>query len=419
MFDNIRSNTQGLANSHTETAKVLKGTVLPILERLHAEIKNKNKELDKGAGKGAKLVDKARNTTQKHVELLGQHSASYESSGGRLAASDDPYVLQRGVYHRLHKQIIEENNNRQDMLSVQNSFSQFEAHVVQTFQDAINQFNQTMANQAEQQRTLYGDVAANTAAIAPNFEWNGFLQRNNGVLIDPNGPPRSMNNVSFPNQNHKSTQPLIAGSLERKGKVIKRYETAFFVVTPSKFMHEFKTDDDFAKDPQPENSLYLPDCTIGALDGVKFQIKGKDSSKGSLGNKFSMTHEYSFHAHTPADAAKWWEVIRSVAGQSSDEMPVSRRTSNEFGDDSAAAARANVQGVPPATAAAHAPTDTSAERAAAGPTQGDLRFASAQQRFYIPSHVHATPVLCQIPYKYFHLSDLPPPFPSLNNIVQD
>lgn len=378
LFDNIRSNTQGLANSHTETAKVLKGTVLPILARLHAEIKNKNKELTKGAGKGAKLVDKARNTTQKHVELLGQHTASFDSSGGKISALEDPYILQRGVYHRLNKQIIEENNNRQDTLSVQNSFSQFEAHVVQTFQNAVNQFTQTMNHLADQNRALYTDINATSSAVQPNFEWNGFLQRNNQVLIDPNGPPRSMSNVAFPNQNHRSTQPMIAGSLERKGKIMKRYETSFYVVTPSKFLHEFKTDDDLAKDPTPENSLYLPDCTIGALDGIKFQIKGKDASKGSIGSKFSMSHDFVFHAHTPEDAKKWYSVITSVAGQTTNEMPltptssspVSRKTSNEFPDNSAAAAAANTQEISPSTAAAHAPTDTSASRAAAGPASG-------------------------------------------------
>ncbi|KAF2224536.1 hypothetical protein BDZ85DRAFT_261133 [Elsinoe ampelina] len=320
LFDNIRSNTQGLANSHTETAKVLKGTVLPILERLHAEIKNKNKELTKGAGKGAKLVDKARNTTQKHVELLGQHTATFDSTGGKVTAADDPYILQRGVYHRLNKQIVEENNNRQDLLTVQNSFAQFEAHVVQTFQDAINQFNQTVGHQADQQRTMYGDITANSSAIKPDFEWNGFLQRNSQVMIDPNGPSRRIDDVKFPNQDHRSTQPMIAGSLERKSKILKKYETSFYVVTPSKFLHEFKTDDDFAKDPTPENSLYLPDCVVGALDGVKFQVKGKDASKG-FASKFSMSHDFQFKAHTPNDAQKWHEIIKQVAGQSSNELP--------------------------------------------------------------------------------------------------
>ncbi|KAK5009517.1 hypothetical protein LTR16_003650, partial [Cryomyces antarcticus] len=67
MFDNIRTNTQGISNSHYETAKTLKGSVLPVFSRLHSEIKNKTKELTKGSGKGSKVVDKARNTTQKHI----------------------------------------------------------------------------------------------------------------------------------------------------------------------------------------------------------------------------------------------------------------------------------------------------------------------------------------------------------------
>lgn len=291
-----------------------------MFERLHSEIKNKNKELSKGAGKGSKAVDKARQTTQKHIELLGQHTASYDSTGGKLSAHDDPYVLHRGVYHRLNKQVIEENNNRQDLLAVQNSFAQFEAHVLQTMQNGMSQFNQIVGHQAEQTRTMYGDMTATTQRVTPDFEWNGFVKRNNQVLIDPSTPARSVENIAFANQNHRATQPLIAGPLERKGK-LSGYSSAYWVVTPSGFLHEFKSDDDFAKDPTPETSLYLSDCLIGALDGQKFQVKGKDVSKSSLGNKLSMSHEYAFKAHTPQDAQKWWETIREAAGQATGAKP--------------------------------------------------------------------------------------------------
>ncbi|KAH0338412.1 PH domain-containing protein, partial [Aureobasidium melanogenum] len=320
-FDTIRSNTQGISNSHAETAKLLKGSVLPIFERLHTEIKNKTKELTKGAGKGSKAVDKARATSQKHIELLGQNTAAFGSTGGKISAHEDPYVLQRGVYHRLNKQVIEENNNRNDIIAVQNSFAQFEAHILTTIQNGLGQFNQVVGNQAEQTRTMYGNMTSTAQQVAPDFEWNGFVQRNNQVLIDPNAPPRSMSNISFPNQNHKATEPLIAGSLERKGKMLRKYESSYWVITPSRYMHEFTTDDDFAKDPVPETSLYLPDCMIGALDGLKFQVKGKDVSGSSFGNKLSMSHEYAFKAHTPQDATKWYEVLRSSTGTTTNDLP--------------------------------------------------------------------------------------------------
>lgn len=118
--------------------------------------------------------------------------------------------------------------------------------------------------------------------------------------------------------------------------MLKRYETAFYVVTPSKYLHEFRTDDDFAKDPAPEQSLYLPDCTIGGVDGQKFNIKGKDASKGSLGSKMSMSHEFAFKAHTTQDAQKWHQVIASVAGQVTSEQPSSVPGSPAGGNEEAA-----------------------------------------------------------------------------------
>ncbi|KAL1589814.1 hypothetical protein WHR41_01571 [Cladosporium halotolerans] len=322
LFDNIRSNTQGMATSHGETAKTLKGSILPIFERLHTEIKNKTKELTKGAGKGAKAVDKARNTSQKHIELLGQHTAAFDSSSGAVKSHEDPYILQRQVYHRLSKQVLEENNNRDDMLSVQSHFAQFEAHVVSTFQNGLAQFNSIMQNQTEQTRNSYGDMIGVAQRITPDFEWNGFVKRNQHLLIDPNAPKRAVEQIGFANQDHRATQPLIAGSLERKGKLMKSYSTSFYAVTPSRYLHEFKTDDDFAKDPHPENSLYLPDCMIGAVDGVKFNVKGKDTSKGLM-SKMSMGHEYHFRAHTPQDAQKWHDIIASQVGQATNETPTS------------------------------------------------------------------------------------------------
>lgn len=210
---------------------------------------------------------------------------------------------------------------------MQNSFAQFESHIIQEIQHGLGQFLQVVSAQAEHTKSAYGDMIGTSQRIPLDFEWNGFIQRNNTILIDPSAPPRTISQISFPNQNHRATQPLISGSLERKGKIMRSYETNYYVITPSKFLHEFKTDDDFAKDPVPEMSLYLPDCMIGAVNGQKFNVKGKDSSKGKIGGAFSMSHEIQFKAHTPQAANQWWEVIRSAAGTVTNEQPDSVPTS--------------------------------------------------------------------------------------------
>ena len=320
---------QGIANSHLEAEKNLKGSVLPNLEHLHTEIKSKTKELNKGAVKGSKEVDKARNTTQKHIELLGQHSAAFSSSAAKGEPANDPYILQRGVKHRLNRQVLEENNNRHDLLAVQDSFQQFEAHVIQTIQQAMSAFLQYVGGQSERQKAMYADMVSTAQRIPLDFEWKGFLHRNGTTLIDPSIPQRSVSNITFPNQDHSSTKPLIAGSLERKSRMaLKGYDTSYYVVTPSKYLHQFKDDDDFRSDPTPELSLYLPDCTIGGISGEKFNVKGKDMSKGKVGSAIAMSHELSFKAHTPADAEKWWSVIREAAGEANVSGPLgSLRTS--------------------------------------------------------------------------------------------
>ena len=98
------------------------------------------------------------------------------------------------------------------------------------------------------------------------------------------------------------------------------YKVGFYAVTPAKYLHQFADEDDFRKDPTPDLSLYLPDCTVGAVSGEKFNVKGKDASKGKIGSKLAMSHEIAFKAHTHDDAVKWREVIASCA-QGTDEVP--------------------------------------------------------------------------------------------------
>jgi hypothetical protein len=160
------------------------------------------------------------------------------------------------------------------------------------------------------------------------------------------------------------------------------------VITPSKFLHEYKTDDNFAKEPKPELSLYLPDCLVGAVSGAKFNVKGKDVSKGKLGNSFSMSHEMAFKAHTPDAAAQWWGIISEAAGQVTSEQPTSSVPTSPVTDkESRQPASLQTEGLEktetaatgtpataaPASAAPETAASTIAEPASAVPASGVAR----------------------------------------------
>ncbi|KAJ5380836.1 uncharacterized protein N7496_003264 [Penicillium cataractarum] len=406
LFENMRNNSQGMVNMYLETEKNLRGSVLPTLERLHKEIKNKSKELQSGAVKGAKAVEKARQATQKHIELLGQHSASHDAvAQNKIETQHDPYILRRGINHRLNKQVTEENNHRNDVLVIQNSFAQFEAHVLQTIQGALDQFFQFMGSQLDRQRAMYADILGTAQRIPADFEWMNFCVSNDAKLVNPDSPPRSLSSITYPNMDHRSTQPLIEGSLERRSRaIIKGYSTGYYVVTPARYLHEFADTDDFRKDPTPELSLYLPDCIVGAIDGVKFNVKGKDVSSGKVGNAFHTTTELSFKAHSSNDAEKWWTVIKDctrapVLASPAVTSPVATSPVSPAATSPAAVSPAgNSAAQPPvyaekekaaaaasSSAAAAPAAEKSVDATAASPTAGLSRSTSTA------SHFHGSP----------------------------
>jgi hypothetical protein len=138
--------------------------------------------------------------------------------------------------------------------------------------------------------------------------------------------------------------------------MLKGYSTSYYVVTPARYLHEFKDNDDFRNDPSPELSLYLPDCVVGGVDGNKFTIKGKDVSGGKVGNAFHTTSEFNFKAHTPSDAEKWWNVIRDAAKSGPAHSPVSPTSPVAAGGAAAATTEsgAAASAPPPTTATADA-----------------------------------------------------------------
>ncbi|KAL6897114.1 hypothetical protein GGI43DRAFT_107830 [Trichoderma evansii] len=351
-FENMRTNTQAMINSNLETEKSIKGSVLPILDRLHKEIKHKAKELASGAQAGAKEVEKLRNVTQKHIELLGQRAASYDSHGANIVAHEDPYVVRRGVTYRLTNQVIAENNHHNDLVSVQNNFRTFESHILEVVQQAMEAFTQLAGGQGEKIRALHNDMLGTAQCIPREFEWANFSSRFADRLVDAADPPRSVEAIQFPNMEHAATKTLIEGSLERKSrnKLSFGYSTSYYVVTPSRFLHEFKDSDDTRNDPKPELSLYLPDAVIGSPTGDKFTIKGKDKS-GTLSSKLTGSSELNFKAHTAADAQRWFQVIHGLIGSataaagSTPTSPIAASTPTMTGPAGAAAGGAALAAV--------------------------------------------------------------------------
>ncbi|VUC38002.1 unnamed protein product [Clonostachys rosea] len=322
-FENLRANTQSLINTNMETEKAIKSQVLPVLDRLHKEIKAKSKELANGAIKGAKEVEKLRGLTQKQIEFLGQQTAAYDAVSGKLNSIDDPYVLRRGVLYRLTAQCAAENNHHNDLVVVQHNFATFEARIISIIQQAMEQFTTICGGQADKTRALHTDMLNAIQHVPAEFEWANFTVRYAERLAQPNEPPRSIDQISFPGQAHESTVAVKEGSLERRSrnKLSWGYTTNYYVITPSRFLHQFKDSEMIKDEPKPELSLYLPDAVVGLPAGDKFTIKGKDRSR-TVSSKLTGTAEINFKAASADDAQKWVQVISNLIVAPEKESPV-------------------------------------------------------------------------------------------------
>lgn len=160
LFEHLRAATHKVSAAGYEAEKEVKGHVLKELEKLHKDIKNKDKELLDGALKGTKNLEKSRGATQKALEELGKHTAAYDAGqgSGRIEPANDPYLIKRGVLHKLNRQVNEENALKADMVVVQDNFKRYEQYIVQTLQQSVGSLYQYIGAQADATKAAYGDV---------------------------------------------------------------------------------------------------------------------------------------------------------------------------------------------------------------------------------------------------------------------
>jgi len=313
VFAGLQGNANKLSSDYATHAKSVDSTLVKATKHLSSEIKDFVKRLEKDGVKGGKTVSKNQTDTQKHIELLSTHISKGKSGSSSLKPTEDPFLTHRSVLSRLNDQVQEENAHHHTLIALQNECAQFEAKIVKSIQDLVGQMGSQAASQAQSLTNTHQQLTNSTNAISPSGEWNAFVNRDR-TLANPNAAPRTAKSITFPGSDYELTQPVLEGDLLRKGTVIKKYNSAYYVLTPAGFLHEFKSKS-FETDPEPSWSLDIKTCAIGAhsppnVGKAKWTISGK--TKGVLSSK----HDFQFQATSYDDMLAWWTAIRKFAASS-------------------------------------------------------------------------------------------------------
>lgn len=316
------------------------------LQKLRTELKAHIKNIQQDTGKLAASVAKERETSTKMITDLARSITMLKNTPMGVHAKEDPWFTNSLVARQLQKQVHEENALQKSIIIMQQNSEHFEEGVVRAIQMAWQTFDewkcvlcsplslapfcsrladltrQRLARSARASSSVqetWQTMGELMRSVAPTTEWIAFASRSE-YLLDPETPLRNPLTINYPGKDDPSVIPVHQGILERKKRYTKTYKESFYILTPAGYLHEYPSSD-LSKHPNPELSLFLPECTLGAPTNPqsrshKFHIEGKKSIGGDVGQKsglFALDASFTFRARSHDEMLEWWNDCKQLS----------------------------------------------------------------------------------------------------------
>jgi len=322
-----REQTRAMADLHTTFAHTITHSVLHTLNHVKNDIKIFITDLETEPRRLASEVGTHRGESTRLLSQLAQGIANSKSNPHALAAKDDPVLIHRRVEAQLKDQLNFENSLTRMIIEYQKKAFEVEKRVNIDIQTAVKEFEAARIKSQGGANQHWQAIHTRITQLGPELEWNEYANRS-GHLIPESITMRDAAKIAFPGQNDETTKPVKVGFLERKKRYTKNYREGYYVLSPSGYLHEHKSSDP-AKHGEPEMSIFLPNCSIGApaREGsktFKWHIEGDRSSSGGahisslkkVKNSLRIGRKdiaFSFKARTYAEMQQWWEVLQHPA----------------------------------------------------------------------------------------------------------
>lgn len=316
VFYGIREKTRVIADHHANLAKTVEGSIVQHLQKLRAEIKAHVKNVQQDTGKLANSVAKERELSTKMISDLARSITLLKNTPMSVTAKEDPYSANMQVFRQLQRQVNEENALQKSIIIMQQNSAHFEEGIVRSIQSAWQTFDEWSGRMSAQVQDTWLGLGVQMRSLQPNAEWIAFAARSDH-LLDPDTPLRNPETIDYPGKDDPSVIPVHQGILERKKRFTKTYKESFYVLTPAGYLHEHGSSDP-TKHPQPELSLFLPECTLGAPStqaskSHKFHVSAKTSNIKSLPGLGKSDHAYTFRARSHEELMEWWNDIKQLS----------------------------------------------------------------------------------------------------------
>ncbi|CBQ68294.1 conserved hypothetical protein [Sporisorium reilianum SRZ2] len=324
IYYGIRDKTRVIADHHANLAKTVEGSIVQHLQKLRSEIKAHIKNVQQDTGKLANSVAKEREMSTKMITELARSITLLKNTPMSVTAREDPFAANQQVFRQLQRQVNEENALQKSIIIMQQNSAHFEEGIVRSIQSAWQTFDEWSGRMSAQVQDTWLSLGVQMRSLQPNSEWIAFAARSDH-LLDPDTPLRNPETIDYPGKDDPSVIPVHQGILERKKRFTKTYKESFYILTPAGYLHEHGSSDP-TKHPQPELSLFLPECTLGppstmAAKSHKFHIEGRKvtgnqsavPSKGLASLGMGREHAYTFRARSHEEMMEWWNDVKQLS----------------------------------------------------------------------------------------------------------
>ncbi|ANZ77440.1 BA75_05007T0 [Komagataella pastoris] len=308
----------------------IKEQILPEFKKFSSDLSTKKKDLAVEAGKHRKELKKLGLHLSSSISKL-QHSIQvFESASGtgKMDYKNDPYMLKRSVSLHGTELIAKEHNHidflKREELSLMTQEKRSLEFIQLIFADVANRIAAADAIFP----SSFDSLTKTLSSIDLEYEWKQFSEVNKQKLVSvednedvsaanasADQKKRSLNDLSFPNDHHPATEPILEGVLQRKeGKVNKKYVSSYYVITKTRYLYEFESNSP-KNSTQPNTVLYLPECSLKSLNGpdnskFKIEVSGKDATQAISVIKSTLILKTS----TYDEMKTWFNVLSEVSG---------------------------------------------------------------------------------------------------------
>lgn len=310
-LDNLlHQQTAGRVSHSNNILHTLEEAIVPELEKTEKLLQQRIEHIQGMGNEFNNDLGSGLEKSKESLNLLQQSIVDWEAKNGAVPLDKDPFLVDLTTRKHLRHSLGEESYLRESTLNLEQSAKDLECFVVIAIKKALSQYNDSVSREATELAVMSQKVEQSILAGHLDTEWTFFTKRqySEGILVDPATSERSLETSDYPGKDHRSTIPICDGWMEKKSKFLNNFATAFYIISPSRYLHEFRSND-LRSDSEPAFSLYLPECEIGATskegDAVhKFVLKGTQA-----GSSLHQDHKWTFRARSRQEMLVWYANI--------------------------------------------------------------------------------------------------------------